>query len=520
MSWELASLIVLGAGLAIGFGWYERAHPSSRMLALVATLAALAAIARIAFAPLPNVKPTTDIIVIAGAALGGAPGFVVGAVAALASNLVFGQGPWTPWQMIGWGVCGLIGAALGRTAGPGLGRVRLAVACGLAGLVFGAIMDASVWATYGGRQTLEQYLAIGATSLPFNLAHVTGNVVFALAFGPLLLRALRRYRARIDVRWEDAPATAGAVDGRVVAGLLAALALAAPLLAAPPAPAASATGAAARYLQRAQNGDGGWGLSARARSAQLPTAWAVIGLGAARYDALRVRRRGNGPGGWLRSAAINSRATGDLERTALALAAAGLNPRTWDLDRRLRRAQDRDGSFDGLVNLTSYGVLALRAARLSPRDRAIRRAAAWLVRRRNRDGGFGSAPRTASTIDDTAGAVQALAAAGGRRWGATRMALRFLLRRQNPDGGFPLQPRGRSNAQSTALAVQALIAGGRRPDRRRRAARSPLGFLRSLQQRNGSIRYSRTSAQTPVWVTGQALAALARRPLPVAVRRR
>ena len=96
--------------LAAGFAWYERSHPSARVLALVATLAALAALGRIAFAPLPNVKPTTDIVLLTGYVLGGAPGFAVGAVAALASNLFFGQGPWTPWQMVGWGGAGLFGA--------------------------------------------------------------------------------------------------------------------------------------------------------------------------------------------------------------------------------------------------------------------------------------------------------------------------------------------------------------------------------------------------------------------------
>ena len=104
---------MLAAALAAGFAWYERAHPSSKVLALVATLAALAALGRVAFAPLPNVKPTTDIVLLTGFALGGAPGFAVGAVAALASNLVFGQGPWTPWQMAAWGLVGLVGAALG-----------------------------------------------------------------------------------------------------------------------------------------------------------------------------------------------------------------------------------------------------------------------------------------------------------------------------------------------------------------------------------------------------------------------
>ena len=102
-----------------GFGWYERSHPSRGSSRWSATLAALAALGRIAFAPLPNVKPTTDIVLISGYALGGAPGFAVGAVAALASNFFFGQGPWTPWQMAAWGLIGVVGAGLARlTARP------------------------------------------------------------------------------------------------------------------------------------------------------------------------------------------------------------------------------------------------------------------------------------------------------------------------------------------------------------------------------------------------------------------
>jgi prenyltransferase beta subunit len=93
----------------------------------------------------------------------------------------------------------------------------------------------------------------------------------------------------------------------------------------------------------------------------------------------------------------------------------------------------------------------------------------------------------------------------------------FLTRAQNRDGGFPQQPGGESNAQSTAWAVQGLIAAGRNPGAvRRRGSRSPLGYLESLVSPGGSIRYSRTGAQTPVWVTAQALIALSGKTFPVA----
>ena len=96
MSWELASFLILGAVLsAASPGTSARGRPS-QVVALVAALAALAIAGRIAFAAFPNVKPTTDIVIFAGYALGGAPGFAVGALAALVSNFWFGQGPWTP----------------------------------------------------------------------------------------------------------------------------------------------------------------------------------------------------------------------------------------------------------------------------------------------------------------------------------------------------------------------------------------------------------------------------------------
>jgi energy-coupling factor transport system substrate-specific component len=205
MSYIAASTLILGAVLVVGFVWYERSHPSTRVIALVATLAAMAALGRVAFAALPNVKPTTDIVLVAGYVLGGAPGFMVGATAALTSNLFFGQGPWTPWQMVAWGGVGLFGAGLGRLARHELGRIPLAAACGLAGLGFGAVMNLSTWVTFSGDHTTAKLIATFGSALPFDIAHATGNVLFYLAFGPALVRALRRFRTRFDIIWLGQP---------------------------------------------------------------------------------------------------------------------------------------------------------------------------------------------------------------------------------------------------------------------------------------------------------------------------
>lgn len=201
MTWQLTTFTLLALVLAVGFAWYERTHPSSKVLAMVATLAALAALGRVAFAPLPNVKPTTDIVFLAGYVLGGAPGFAVGALAALSSNLVFGQGPWTPWQMVGWGVIGVAGAAWAPLTRGRLPRIPTSALLVVAAFFFGALTNLSTLTAAGGTPSWHQFLAVESAGIPFDTAHAVGNVAFFLAFGPAFARVLQRYRARLEVRW-------------------------------------------------------------------------------------------------------------------------------------------------------------------------------------------------------------------------------------------------------------------------------------------------------------------------------
>ena len=502
MTWQVASFAILFAALAAGFAWYERAKPPAKVIALVATLAALAALGRAAFAPIPNVKPTTDIAFLSGFALGAGPGFVVGAVGALASNLFFGHGPHTPWQMAGWGGAGVFGALLAYAFGRDLGRIPLAAACGFAGLAFGAWMDLHLWVVFTDHQPAE-YVAISARSLPFNIAHIAGNVAFCLLFGPALVRALLRFRGRFEIVWRPVAAA-----GVTVAALL--------LLAAAPATAADRTvERAVAYLRAVQSEDGGFsGARGGEGSNALYSGWVVIGLAAAGEDP------GDAAAAYMRGQADRVTDSGDIERTILALRALG-EPAD-ELVAKLVPRQKPDGSIEGLVNRSAFLILALRSANRPASDPAIRAAATWIVRQQNRDGGFGTGGRgSPPSIDDTAAAIQGLRAAG-RAPNSTplRRAARWLVRRQGRDGGFPLAPNTPSNAQSTAWAVQGLLAAGRDPRRiRHDGSRTPIAYLRSLQGPDGAIRFSRTSRQTPTWVTAQAIPALTRKRLPVAAPR-
>lgn len=516
MTWQLGSVLVLTAALAVGFGWYEHSRPPARVLALVAVLAALGAIGRVAFAAFPNVKPTSDIVLFSGYALGGAPGFAVGAVAALVSNVFLGQGPWTPWQMAAWGVVGLGGAGFGRLMrGREPNRFALAIVCGLAGFVFGALMDMYQW-TLAAEHTLASYLAVSGTSFGFNVLHAGGNVVFALVLGPAFIRSLERYRRRFEVRWLTSPPRA-VTGGAVV--LLVALAVgvgAKPAEAAsPPADVAPAIGHAVRYLRFSQNGDGGFGPARKQSSTQLHTGWTALGLASADRNPLDVSLRGRSIVDYIKANTKNLNEIGELERTLLVLHAAGLPPKlgTRNLLASLIHKQRSNGSF-GTINHTAFGVLALRASGRATGSREVRSATAWLLRQQNGDGGYGFAGSAASDVDDTGSVLQAIAAGGRKSSAVVGRAVKYLRKAQHSDGGFGQMASGDSNAQSTAFAVQGLVAVGRNP-RKWKRTRTPIEYLMSLQAADGSIRYSRTSAQTPVWVTAQALNALETKPYPL-----
>src|SRR3954451_24357946 len=353
-----AAYAILAAALLVGFAWYERQHPSNHVLALVATLAALAVLGRVAFAPLPNVKPTLAIVFLAGYALGGAPAFVVGATSALVSNFFFGQGPWTPWQMVAFGLVGVLGAVLATVTRRRAGRVPLALACGVAGYACGLLLDVGTWLNFGGGQTGQLGFTV-ARGIPFDIALAAGDVAFTLAFGPALVRSMTRFRTRFDVVWHPA--------GTPLAALLVVLIVAVPVAHGAGAQTTSeALGRSVTYLRAAQNADGGFGPSKGDRSSQLYSAWAAMGLAAAHRApsaaTLAYLRKGTG----------SLTDAGDLERAALALRAAGgdAGPPV----AKLLRKRAKDGTIQHLANRTAFLVLALRAAGRPASDTAVRTA--------------------------------------------------------------------------------------------------------------------------------------------------
>jgi energy-coupling factor transport system substrate-specific component len=526
VSWQLVSFLILAAVLLAGFGWYERSRPPAQVVALVAALAALAIAGRIAFAAFPNVKPTTDIVIFAGYALGPAAGFAVGALSALVSNFWFGQGVWTPWQMAAWGLCGILGAALALGT-RNVGRLTLAAVCGAAALGYGAILNFSLMASYGIEPSWAYFWVLEGRAIPFEAAHAIGNIVLALVAGPAMIRMLIRFRERFEWRRagaatlappgggpempDRAPGATIAASGRVVAILLAVLLLGAFASTRAEAAAPSGPEGAVAWLRSAQNQDGGWGEKAGADSAQEMTGWAMLGLEAAGVNPQDVTVGGNSPVDYLQDAVSQIQSPGDLARTILALEGAGVEPREFggrNLVAALLAKRRKDGSYEDWPNSTAYAVLALRAAGIAN----VADSVAWLRGAQNEDGGWGDVEGSPSNADGTGAVLQVFSPSSQ----AAKRAVGYLRQVQQPGGGFRLGGNGALNTQSTSWAVQGLLAAGADPAEFKRGGKSAYEYLEDNQDPDGHYRYSSKSDQTPVWVTGQVLVAASKKYLPLA----
>jgi energy-coupling factor transport system substrate-specific component len=190
---SLVLLIAIGC-VVLAVSAVETGPNRSRELALVAGLAAAAAGGRVLFAFVPNVQPVTIIVAVTGATLGARAGIATGGAAALASNAFLGQGPWTPWQMIGWALVGATAAPAGRVL---RNRYALAAFGVVWGFLFDWLMDVWAWSTLGPSANLHSFLTLASTGIPFDIAHATGNAVIALVAGPTMIRMLDRYARRL-----------------------------------------------------------------------------------------------------------------------------------------------------------------------------------------------------------------------------------------------------------------------------------------------------------------------------------
>lgn len=187
----MISLFVAVSALILFAAGFEQKQTGSRRLVLAAVMIALCVAGRM----IPLVKPVAAITILSALYLGGEAGFLIGSLSALLSNMMFGQGPWTPFQMLGWGLVGLLAGWLSK---PLLkSRVLLFLYAAVSGCIFSFAMDVwtVLWQT--GVFDTSLYKAALITAVPHTLLYVGSNVVFVW----LLEKPLGHKLARIKLKY-------------------------------------------------------------------------------------------------------------------------------------------------------------------------------------------------------------------------------------------------------------------------------------------------------------------------------
>ncbi len=173
---------------------FEKKDSSTKKMIVIAVMIAISVSGRFLFAPIPFFKPVTAIVVITALYMGAEAGFLTGALTAVISNFYFGQGPWTPFQMVVWGLIGFFAGLLAEKLIRS--RFWLSLYGVFAGIIFSFLMDIWTVLWWDGTFNTTRYMAALISAAPITAVYAVSNVVFLLALARPMGEKLERIKLK------------------------------------------------------------------------------------------------------------------------------------------------------------------------------------------------------------------------------------------------------------------------------------------------------------------------------------
>ena len=195
----LTSLLLVGLMFVPFVLRFEGRRPQARELVLLSTMTALAVAGRAAFYWLPQCKPVCAIVILTAVAFTPEAGFVTGAAAGLISNFFFGQGPWTPWQMIAFGIIGFLSGVLfsKKNIKYAYNKWIISIYGFLATFViYGFILDTATVFMYTDTPKTETFVATYLSGIGFNLIHAVSTFVVLFLISNATIKKLERLKIK------------------------------------------------------------------------------------------------------------------------------------------------------------------------------------------------------------------------------------------------------------------------------------------------------------------------------------
>lgn len=203
-NYYIVSVLIMIYTMIPFFMLFEKRKPQARELVILAVLCGIAVVSRAAFIWLPHFKPIIAIIIITGVALGPEAGFLTGAMSAFVSNFIFGQGPWTPWQMFAFGMAGLLAGVLVKKGVLKKTRLPICIFGGVVVvLVVGPILDTCTLFTMPSVPNAAGAAAIYLSGLPANIMLAAATVVTLLLVSKPMLEKVERVKMKYGMMEND-----------------------------------------------------------------------------------------------------------------------------------------------------------------------------------------------------------------------------------------------------------------------------------------------------------------------------
>lgn len=193
----IVSLLIIIYTMIPFFMVFEQRKPQARELVVIAVMCAIAAASRAAFIAVPFFKPIAAVIIITGVAFGAEAGFLTGAVSAFVSNFIFGQGPWTPWQMFAYGIAGFLAGLLFTKGFLSKKPLPLAVfGAATVMLVVGPLLDTSTFFTMNSMIDTSSAKVIYMAGVPVNAVFATCTFLTLLLLSKPMFEKLDRIKLK------------------------------------------------------------------------------------------------------------------------------------------------------------------------------------------------------------------------------------------------------------------------------------------------------------------------------------
>lgn len=198
-SYYFISLLIILVSMLPFLMAFENRLPQAREIVLLASLVVIASLSRVVFFMLPNFKPMSAMVIIAGIALGSQSGFIVGIMSGFVSNFFFGQGPWTPWQMFALGVIGFLAGLIFSKNYNNSKYIRYFV-CLYGGIsvvvIYGGIVDIGSMLAFISKFSFKAVFAIYLSGLPINITHGIATMIFLYLLQKPMLKKLWRIKLK------------------------------------------------------------------------------------------------------------------------------------------------------------------------------------------------------------------------------------------------------------------------------------------------------------------------------------